>query len=179
MSEGGGNDNVPLTKSKQPKAQIGERPSKSSAIKGPFQLGVGMDMAASTLLLTMVLLMHHGGGVAFTAAASIVTRMIPHLPAIDPAFGNLIPVGDDFSDEEIHALARQRSDSASQLAYSAFTDQYAFVIGCQIGDDCVKMLEGVENVPSLVIWPSNYSLHYNLFSNITLNVASRVRLKLS
>lgn len=130
-----------------------------------------MDMAASTLL-RMALLMH--GGVAFTTA-SIVTRMIPHLPAIDPALGNLIPVGDDFVDEEIGALARQRSESAS-LRYSAFEDQYGFVIGCQSVDDCIHMLESVGIVPALVTWPPSCSLHAEFFSNITsLNVASRVR----
>ena len=140
-----------------------------------------MAMAASTLL-TMALLMMHGGGggggggVAFTAASVVLTgMMMPHLPAIDPALGNLIPVGDDFGDEEIGALARQRSESAS-LRYSAFEDQYAFVIGCQSVDDCIHMLESVGIVPALVTWPHSCSLHAEFFSNITsLNVASRVR----
>ena len=35
--------NVPLTKGKQPKAQIGARASKSSAIKGPFELGISAE----------------------------------------------------------------------------------------------------------------------------------------
>ena len=125
-----------------------------------------MDMAASTLL-TMALLMHMG------ARASIVTRMIRHLPEIDPALGNLIPVGDHFSDEEIHALAGQSNYSAS-LMYSASVDQFAYVIGCQFVADCIKRLERVEHIPALVIWPPNCTLHGGLFSSISLDVASRV-----
>ena len=47
-------------------------------------------MAASSTLLTMALLLH--GGVAF-AAPSIVARLMPHLPQIDAALGNLVPLG--------------------------------------------------------------------------------------
>ena len=38
----------------------------------------------------MALLLH--GGVAF-AAPSIVARLMPHLPEIDAALGNLVPLG--------------------------------------------------------------------------------------
>ena len=134
-------------------------------------------MAASTLL-TMALLMMHGGGegVTFTEASVVLSgMMMPHLPAIDPALGNLIPVGDGFSDEEIHVLARQRSESAA-MVYSTSVDQFALVIGCQSVGDCIEMLESVgSNVPVLVMWPLNCGLQDRFFTNVTLDVSSRVQ----
>ena len=127
-------------------------------------------MASASTLLTMAC------GVTFTteASANVLTKMIPHLTDIDPALGNLIPVGDEFGDEDMHALARQRSESASAV-YSASVDPFAFLVGCQIGGDCIKMLDDIGNVPALVIWPPDFSLCDRLFSNLSLNVASRVR----
>ena len=127
-------------------------------------------MATASTLLTMAC------GVTFTteASANVLTKMIPHLTDIDPALGNLIPVGDEFGDEDMQALARQRSESASTV-YSASADPFAFLIECQIGGDCIKMLDVIGNGPALVIWPSNLSLEDRLFSNLSLNVASRVR----
>ena len=126
-------------------------------------------MAAASTFLTMAC------GVTFTteASANVLTRMIPHLADIDPALGNLIPVGDEFGDEDMHALAIQRLVSASAV-YSASADPFAFLIECQIGGDCITMLDAIGDVPALVIWPSDISLHDRLFSNLSLNVASRV-----
>ena len=108
--------------------------------------------------------------------ASIVGGILPHLPTIDPALGNLIPVGDGFSDEEFHALAGQRSISAS-LAYNTFGDQYAFIIECQY-HNCINIVENYEGkVPMLVIGPPNSILHEIFFLNMSLNMASRVQKK--
>ena len=133
-------------------------------------------MAASTLL-TMALLLHGGVAVAFaTETPSIVTRLMPHLPEIDPALGNLVPLGADFTDEEIHALAAHRAESAA-LRYSAFVDAFAYVIGCQLPGECVGLLRSSGTVPALVMWPPNGSLQTSIFSDISLNVQSRVRWK--
>ena len=69
-----------------------------------------------------------------------LSDLIAHMPEVDQAFGNLVPL-QEVDDENIITLISHRVKSAS-LRYSAFLDSYAYLMmlqQCVAGSDLISL----------------------------------------